>query len=184
MAVAGRVLRIGAVAGMALALGGCLAVPDGITPVTGFEAERYTGTWYEIARFDYVFERGLRNVRATYSLNEDGTVRVFNHGVDEDTCVPREREGSARFIGSPDVASLAVSFFGNIGAGYHVFYLDSRYQTALVSGSSRDYLWILSRTPTIDDGTLSRLLSTAEDAGFDLDALIMVDQSATCTPRA
>ena len=184
MAVVGRVLRIGAVAGMALGLGGCLAVPEGITPVTGFDAERYAGTWYEIARFDYVFERGLRNVTATYSLNPDGSVRVFNRGVDENTCVPREREGSARFIGAQDVASLSVSFFGNIGAGYHVFYLDSRYQTALVSGSSRDYLWILSRTPTVDDGTLSRLLSTAEDAGFNLDELIMVDQSASCTPRA
>ncbi|MGV8839611.1 MAG: lipocalin family protein [Bauldia sp.] len=183
MPVAAHTVRIAAIAGLAFGLAGCLAVPEGVTPVTGFEAERYAGTWYEIARFDYVFERGLRNVRATYTLNEDGTVRVLNQGVDEDTCVPRQREGSARFIGSPDVASLAVTFFGDFGAGYHVFALDDGYRTALVSGSSRDYLWILARTPTLDDATLGRLIETAAAAGFPVEELIMVDQSAACTPR-
>lgn len=173
--------RVAGAFGAALAatlLAGCtVSVPEGISPVRGFEVERYAGRWYEIARFDFVFERGLDNVTATYELNADGTVRVINRGYEEGTCRLREREGRAEFTGPMDVASLAVSFFGPFAGGYHVFILDENYRYAVVTGSDRGFLWILSRTPEMDQRTLDRILSQAAAAGFDVSQLVFVDQT-------
>lgn len=118
-------------------------VPAGIEPVTGFDAARYMGQWFEIARLDHRFERGMTDVTATYSLNDDGTVKVVNRGLKNGAW--ESIEGTARFRGAPDVASLAVSFFPVIAGGYHVFALDEGYRWALVSGPDRGYLWLLAR---------------------------------------
>ena len=91
-------------------------VPRGIEPVAGFEAPRYMGRWYEIARLDHRFERGMTNVTADYALNEDGSVRVVNSGVRNGR--RKSVEGTARFKGDPSVASLAVSFFPGFPGGY------------------------------------------------------------------
>lgn len=171
-----RPLLIGAVG--ALTLAGCVSVPEGVTPVTGFELDRYLGRWYEIARLDHPFERGLSNVTATYSLNEDGSVRVANAGYDTRTCEYDEQIGRATFVGDPSVASLGVSFFGPFEGGYHVIELAPDYSYAVVSGPDKGYFWVLSRTPQMSDRLLTRILGDAEAVGYPIEAeIILVDQS-------
>lgn len=155
-----------------LLLAGCTGVPQGLQPVRGFELAGYLGTWYEIARLDHAFERGLTDVSATYTLRGDGGIDVLNCGWDPARGAWREARGRAYFLDTPDVASLKVSFFGPFYGGYHVFALDPRYRWALVSGPSRDYLWILARDPALPPGTLTDLLALARQAGFATDDLI------------
>lgn len=157
---------------VAFGLAGCTGLPEGVQPVRGFDLERYLGTWYEIARLDHRFERGLEHVTATYTRRDDGGVDVVNRGYDPVKGSWREARGHAYFIGDSDVASLKVSFFGPFYGGYHVFALDPDYRWALVSGPSRDYFWILARDPVLPDEVLTRLLATARQTGFDVDALI------------
>ena len=149
--------------------------PKGIQAVKNFELATYLGTWHEIARMDHSFERGLAQVRAEYSLKEDGAVRVVNTGYDPAKKKWKTAEGRARFAGAADVASLEVSFFGPFYAGYHVFALDpERY--ALVTSGTRDYLWLLARTKTLPAGRMQELLAEAAAAGFDTNALVWVKQ--------
>lgn len=147
--------------------------PQGIQPVAGFDLPAYLGTWYEIARLDHYFERGLEQVRAEYSLNSDGSVRVRNSGYDPAKKKWKTAEGRARFAGAADRASLAVSFFGPFYAGYHVFALDPR-EYALVTSGTRDYLWLLARSKTLRPERTAALLAQAAAAGFDTNALIWV----------
>lgn len=155
-----------------LLLTGCTGVPQGIEPVRGFELERYLGTWYEIARLDHPFERGLSDISATYSRRSDGGIDVLNRGCDTQKGAWREARGRAYFLDAPEVASLKVSFFGPFYGGYHVFALDPSYQWALVTGPSREYLWILARTPRLPEALLLELTDKARRAGFDTKALI------------
>lgn len=171
-----RPARLGALLlGVVLMLAGCTGVPEGVTPVTGFDLSRYLGTWHEIARLDHSFERGLSRVTATYSLNADGSVKVVNRGYDAAAGEWKDAEGVARFLGEPTTASLKVSFFGPFYGGYHVLALDSDYQWALVSGYNRDYLWILARTPTLPDAVTDRLVKQAAALGFAVEQLIWVN---------
>ena len=156
-------------------LAGCAGTPAGIDPVTGFEVDRYTGKWYEIARLDHPFERGLSNVTAHYSLREDGDLRVINRGYKESDGRWEEAEGRAKFIASPGTGSLKVSFFGPFYGGYNIIDLDREgYRYALVAGNDRTNLWILSRSPELEPGVRSRLLQKAEALGFAVDELIFV----------
>ena len=157
---------------------GCTGVPEGLEPVEGFETDRYLGTWYEIARFDHSFERGLEDVSATYALREDGGLRVRNRGYDPEHGEWREAIGRAYPIGDPSVASLKVSFFGPFYAGYHVISLDlDRYDAALVSGPTREYLWILARERSLGGERKEAIIASALAAGFDVDQLIWVAQT-------
>ena len=153
--------------------------PKGVTVVNNFDAKRYLGTWYEIARFDHRFERGLDKVTATYSLRDDGGINVINKGYNPDREMWQKTEGKAYFTGVPTTAALKVSFFGPFYGGYNVIRLDDDYQYALVSGPNRDYLWILSRTPTIPAAVKQDYLNTARELGFDVDRLVWIRQ----TPR-
>lgn len=157
-------------------LAGCTGIPDGVAPVRGFQAERYLGTWYEIARLDHSFERGLSDVSATYTRRADGGIDVLNKGYDPAKGAWREAEGRAYFIASPDIASLKVSFFGPFYGGYHVMALDPDYRWAMVAGPSHDYFWILARTPSLPDELVEELVRTARRAGFDLSGLVRVGQ--------
>jgi len=159
-----------------VALAGCVSVPAGVTPVTGFDLDRYLGTWYEIARLDHNFERNLTNVTATYSLNEDGSVRVANRGFDVTICEYDEQIGRATFNGDPTIASLGVSFFGPFAGGYHVIELGPDYSYAVVSGPTKGFFWILSRTPQMPGATVERILAEAEANGYPTDEIILVDQ--------
>lgn len=155
-----------------LLTGGCTGVPEGIEPVRGFDAERYLGTWHEIARLDHRFERGLEQVTATYSRREDGGLAVLNRGYDSAKGVWKSAEGRAYFQSTPDIASLEVSFFGPFYGGYHVFALDPEYRWAMISGPTREYLWILAREPQLPGEILEDLIAKARVVGFETDTLI------------
>lgn len=151
--------------------------PKDVKVVNNFDSQRYLGTWYEIARLDHRFERGLEQVTANYTPREDGGLQVINRGFNTQKQQWQESTGKAYFIGSPQVAALKVSFFGPFYGGYNVIELDTDYRYALVCGPNRDYLWILSRTPELDAATRDRLLQTAKNNGFAIDKLIWVKQS-------
>ncbi|WP_034948317.1 outer membrane lipoprotein Blc [Erwinia oleae] len=151
--------------------------PKGVVPIGGFNSERYLGTWYEVARFDHRFERGLNHVTATYSKRDDGGLKVVNRGFSEKKQRWQESIGKAYFTGSPDQAALKVSFFGPFYAGYNVIALDDDYQYALVCGPNRDYLWILSRTPELRHEVKEKLLLKARQAGFDVAKLLWIKQN-------
>ena len=156
---------------------GCTGVPKGIEPVTGFDQQRYLGTWYEIARLDHSFEEGLSQVTAEYSLNNDGSIKVINRGYNAEAGEWKEAEGRAVFVGDSDVGHLKVSFFGPFYASYVVFELDDQYTTAYITGYDRDYLWLMSRTPEVSDEVLEAFKARAEAEGFELGELIVVEQS-------
>lgn len=171
-------LRLTALMTSMLLLTGCTGTPDGIRPVTGFDQQRYLGTWYEIARLDHSFEEGLSQVTARYSVNEDGSLRVINRGYNAESGEWEQAEGRAVYVDDSDVAHLKVSFFGPFYSSYVVFELDQdNYSQAYVTGYNRDYLWFLSRTPEVSDEALEAFRNRARTEGFDLDELIIVDQS-------
>ena len=162
---------------MIFALSGCLGMPDGLRPVDNFELNRYLGTWYEIARLDHSFERGLSHVTAHYELQDDGSVSVTNRGFSITQNEWREAKGKAKFVNDPDEAYLKVSFFGPFYGSYVVFELDQEnYQYAFVSGPNTSYLWLLSRTPTISQSIKDKFLNRASELGFETDKLIFVEQ--------
>lgn len=158
-----------------LALVGCTGVPKGIEPVTGFDQQRYLGTWYEIARLDHSFEEGLSNVTAEYSLNEDGSIKVINRGYNKAKGEWKEAEGRALFVEDNNTAHLKVSFFGPFYSSYVVFELDDDYSQAFITGYNRDYLWFLSRTPQVSEAELDAFRRRAAAEGFDLNELIVVE---------
>ena len=164
-------------AAIVLAISGCSSTspPPGIAPVTPFDLARYEGRWYEVARLDHSFERGMTDVSATYQRQSDGTVQVLNRGFDTGKNDWRQAEGKAKFTGDKNTASLKVSFFGPFYGGYNVIALDSQYQYALVSGPDRGYLWILSRTPTIPESIKQEYLRIARDLGFPVEKLVWVN---------
>ena len=149
---------------------GCTSVPEGVKPVQGFEADRYLGTWYEIARFDHSFERGLSQITANYSMRDDGGIRVLNRGYND------EAEGKAYFVEDKQTGHLKVSFFGPFYASYVVAELDKEnYHYSLVTGPDKTYLWILSRTPELPQTVLDGLIKKAKSLGFDTSKLIWVE---------
>ena len=156
-------------------LSGCTGIPEGIEPVDNFELEPYLGTWYEIARLDHSFERGLSNVTANYSLREDGGVAVLNRGYHAGKDEWDEAQGKAYFIGDPRIGRLKVSFFGPFYGAYNIFELGDNYEYSLVAGPSRSYLWILAREAQLPQAMLDELLSKAEAAGYDTSQLILVE---------
>ena len=165
------------VAAVVLFLGGCTGYPEKVEPVSGFELDRYLGKWYEIARLDHSFERGLEQVTAEYSLRNDGGVRVVNRGYSPAENAWSVAEGKAYFVRDADEGYLKVSFFGPFYGSYVVFDLDKQdYQYAFVSGPDESYLWLLARTPSVSDALKARFAGEAARRGFDADALIFVPQ--------
>lgn len=173
----GRIpIRLLATSLIGLLLGGCIGLPDGLEAVKGFRLESYLGTWYEIARLDHSFERGLSRVTAEYSRRDDGGVQVVNRGFNAQTGQWKQATGRAYFVADPQVAQLKVSFFGTFYGGYNIIALDVNYQWALVCGPSRDYLWILARQPQLNQQVLATLIKKAKEFGFSTEKLIMVQQ--------
>ena len=141
-----------------------------------FDLSRYLGKWYEIARFDHSFERGMQNVTAEYSLRDDGKVSVFNSGWKGEKF--KLAEGKAKYPDPKnDPGHLRVSFFLFFYSDYNVMLLDNDYSVALVGSRSPNYLWILSRTPVVEREVLDVLLEEAQNRGYDISKLIWVDQS-------
>ncbi len=159
-----------------LFLVGCVGIPQNVKPVDNFQLERYLGKWYEIARLDHSFERGLTRVSAIYSVRDDGGVRVLNGGYAEKEKAWKTAEGKAYFVEGSNLGYLKVSFFGPFYGSYVVFELDhANYQYSLVCGPDKSYLWILARTPKISNELKDRLIAKAAASGFDTSKLIFVD---------
>lgn len=160
-----------------LLLTGCLGYPAPVKPVTDFELNKYLGKWYEIARLDHSFERGLEKVSAEYSLREDGGVKVKNIGFSSKTNKWKEAIGKAFFVRESNEGYLKVSFFGPFYGSYVIFELDKEnYQYAFISSSNYSYLWLLSRTPTVSPELKKKFKKQAEELKFNTENLIWVNQ--------
>lgn len=152
----------------------CAMIPKGAQPIPDFDADRYLGKWYEIARMDNRFEKNLQQVTAQYALNEDGNITVLNRGYDTLKKEWKSVKGKAKFRTQKTTAALKVSFFGPFYAGYNVIALDPSYRYALVAGQNLDYLWILSRDITIPDAIKASFIKTAQGIGYDTDQFVWV----------
>ncbi|MDU9048799.1 MAG: lipocalin family protein [Candidatus Electrothrix sp. Rat3] len=160
-----------------LLLTGCLGYPTSVKPVTDFELNKYLGKWYEIARLDHSFERGLEKVSAEYSLSEDGGVKVKNIGFSTKKNKWNEAIGKAFFVRESDEGYLKVSFFGPFYGSYVIFELDKEnYQYAFIASSNTSYLWFLSRTPTVSAELKAQFKKRAEELNFNTQELIWVNQ--------
>jgi len=159
-----------------LLLTGCSGMPSNVSPVNNFELDRYLGKWYEVARLDHSFERGLDKVTAEYSMREDGGVAVVNRGYSTEDNEWQEANGRAYFVNGSDEGHLKVSFFGPFYGSYVVFYLDKeQYQYAAVSGPDNSYLWLLSRTPELSPEIITTFKAMAKARGFATSELIYVN---------
>ena len=153
----------------------CTKICDNST-VEEFDLSRYLGEWYEIARYDHCFERGMDNTMAEYILQDDGKVFVLNSGWKNGKF--KVAEGKAKYKdpeGHP--GALKVSFFLFFYSEYNVMLVDKDYQISMVGSKWDNYLWILSRTPVADPTLLQMVLDEAQERGFDTSQLIWVDQS-------
>ena len=172
--------RLGLLALLVVATGlllvGCASTrpPPGVTAVTPFDVQRYAGRWYELARLDHAFERGMTDVTATYTAQADGSVRVVNRGYAPATGQWREAVGKALFTGAPTTGSLKVSFFGPFYGGYHVAALDPDYRWALVLGPDTSYAWILARDKQLPAAQRDAIVARAQALGVDTSSLIWV----------
>ncbi|MDE1315645.1 lipocalin family protein [Vibrio aestuarianus] len=159
-----------------LVLSGCLGMPDSVKPVANFELDNYLGKWYEIARLDHSFERGLTQVTAEYSLRRDGGVLVLNRGFSQANNEWQEAEGKAYFVNSDSEGYLKVSFFGPFYGSYVVFELDEKdYQYAFISGPNTDYLWLVARTPSVEPEVIEKFIDMSQERGFDTSSIIFVE---------
>lgn len=174
------IIWIGSLLVLGVITSSCLSkkrsIPEKAEAVTPFDAAKYLGTWYEIARFDFKFERGLSKTTANYSLNEDGSIKVINRGYNAEKDKWQEAEGKARFVGDTNIAMLKVSFFGPFYTGYNVIALDPEYKYALVAGKNLDYLWLLSREKTMPQEVIDQYLAIATAIGYDTSRLLWVEQ--------
>jgi apolipoprotein D and lipocalin family protein len=155
-------------------------VRDGFPPLVSIgkiDITRYTGKWYEIARFPFYFEDGLVNTTATYTLLADGRIRVLNEGYRDSQAGKKETaEGIAWVSNEERNAELKVSFFGPFSSDYWIIELDKNdYSYAMVC-SGYKYLWILSRTPVLDRTIYKALTDKAAELGFETTKLYEVPQ--------
>ncbi len=150
----------------------CVSIPDGVEAVKPFDVSRYLGKWYEIARLDFKHERDLNNVTATYSLNEDKTIKVLNRGFNYVEKEWKQSTGKAKPYDHPQEGRLKVSFFGPFYSGYNVVALDQEYKYALVMGDDLDNMWLLSRDKTMPEEVKQRYLTIAKNAGYKTEDLV------------
>lgn len=178
------VTRCTLAAGAALCVSACFTPPpdnlagDEPPPVVEeVDLDRYLGRWFEIARYDMAFERGCDGVTANYARRDDGLIRVVNTcrkgGLDGEAEVA---EGRARVVEGSNGAKLKVSFFGPFWGDYWVLELDEDYDWSVVGGPEGRYLWILSRTPQMDQAVLDARLARLKQLGYDTGELLFPEQ--------
>ena len=156
----------------------CTGIPNGIEPIDNFNLNKYLGNWYEIARLDHSFERGLSHVTANYSVRTDGGLTVLNRGFSAKDNEWNTAEGRAYFVGNKALGHLKVSFFGPFYGSYVIFKVDEpNYQYAYVTSYNKDFLWLLSRTPELSDEIKKDFVETTKKLGFDTKQLIYVKQN-------
>ncbi|WP_419657262.1 lipocalin family protein [Desulfosarcina variabilis] len=169
-------MRISLYTLVAFILTGCLGMPETVTPVENFELDRYLGKWYEIARLDHSFERGLERITAEYSIRDDGGVSVINRGYSIEDDEWKVAEGKAYFVDDVNIGYLKVSFLGPFYGSYVVFEIDQEgYEYAFVSGPDTSYLWLLSRTPNLQQEIIEKFKRISKELGFDTSQLIFVN---------
>jgi len=167
---------VGAAVALCLA-GGCGAIYPPLGVVAKVELDRYAGTWYEIARYPNSFERGCVGVTADYTPRDDGRIDVVNTCFESSLDGPsRDIRGSARVVDETTNAKLKVSFFWPFEGDYWIIDLAEDYSHAVVGSPDRQFLWILSRTPAMDDGLYEQILDTLPERGFDPELLEIVPQ--------
>ncbi|MFT6791336.1 MAG: apolipoprotein D and lipocalin family protein [Cellvibrionaceae bacterium] len=170
-------MRVALLLLMSTWLVGCLGMPEKISPVDEFELKKYLGKWYEIARLDHSFERGLESVTAEYSLRKEDGFSVVNRGYSPEDGEWRVAEGKAYFVNKEDEGYLKVSFFGPFYGSYVIFELDKvNYEYAFVSGPDTSYLWLLSRSPNLPQEIIDKFKQRSKASGFDISHLIFVNQ--------
>jgi len=155
----------------------CSTIPKGAEAVKPFNKEKYLGKWYEIARFDFKFEKDLNNTTAEYSLDDKGIIKVDNRGFNVKKVKWVKAIGKAKFIGDDTIAMLKVSFFGPFYSGYNIIALDEDYKYALIAGESLKYLWILSRDTSIPEDIKTKYLKIAEKIGYNTSNLLWVEHT-------
>lgn len=156
----------------AMLFAGCESAKVDNSTVKSVDLNRYLGNWYEIARFDHSFERGIEYAMAHYTMRDDGKIDVLNTGIKDGRA--EDAKGIAKTTNQPGL--LRVSFFGPFFSDYRIMMLDENYQYVLVGGSTNRFLWILSRTPQLDEATLSLILAEADRRGYDTTRLLWVKQ--------
>lgn len=162
---------------IALTFSSCVSIPKGAKAVSPFQKDKYLGSWYEIARLDFKFEKGLDHVTADYSLIDDNTIRVDNKGYSIKEKKWKESTGKAKLTGNGSEGRLKVSFFGPFYAGYNVIAIDPEYHYAMVAGNNLDYLWLLSREKTIPEDIKVKYLAQASALGYDVKQLVWTNQN-------
>lgn len=154
---------------------GCLGMPDSVKPVENLELKRYLGKWYEIARLDHSFERGLERVTAEYSVRDDGGISVINRGYSAEDDEWKIAKGKAYFVNDKNTGYLKVSFFGPFYGSYVVFEIDHEaYEYAFISGPNNSFLWLLARSPEIPQEIIQKFKHLSKELGFDTSQLIFV----------
>ena len=177
-----KIISLIVVIGIIILFNSCASIPQKAKPVENFEVNRYLGTWYEVARFDFRFEKDLDNTSANYTLDKKGNVIVLNSGYNFVKKKWSKADGLAKFRGDKNIAALKVSFFGPFYSGYNVIALDENYQYALIAGKNLDYLWILSRTKELPAEIKTEYLKIAEEIGYDTSRLIWVKHDKDDNP--
>lgn len=169
-------LSVAAIAALSLTLSSCVSIPKGVKAVSPFQKDKYLGKWFEIARFDFKFEKGLDHVTATYSMNNDNSIHVDNKGYSLKEQKWKESIGKAKLTGNGIEGRLKVSFFGPFYAGYNVIAIDPDYRYALVAGNNLNYLWILSREKNMPEDIKNNYLAKAKSLGYDIQKLVWTKQ--------
>lgn len=145
--------------------------------VKTLELDRYFGTWYEIARYPHRFEKDLVGVTATYSKKDNGKIKVVNKGYYKSlNGKEKVAVGKAKIPNVNDPGKLKVSFFLFFYSDYFIMELDKDYQWVLIGSSSPEYLWILSRTPVLEEAVYQKIVDKAVKRGYTTDKLIRVQQ--------
>ena len=150
--------------------------------IRSFDPQQYIGTWYEIARLDNRFEKGLEQVTAHYSIEADGTLKVINRGFNPTTAKWSEAIGKAKFAEAPNAdgsrtGRLKISFFGPFYGEYNILEIDKPYYNYALVSSGHDYLWILSRTPQLTYPIKQHLMAKAKELGYATDQLLFIKQA-------
>lgn len=159
-----------------LALAGCADEPLTVdnTTVKQLDLKRFMGRWYEIARYDHKFERGMTNVTATYTLLDNGKIEVLNEGMKDGK--HKTANGKGKLPDASEPGKLKVAFFLWFYADYYVLDIVPDYSYALIGSSSDKYLWIMSRTPSLPKPVLDSLIDNLRRRGYDTSKLIWVKQ--------
>jgi len=140
------------------------------------ELEKYLGKWYEIAHLPAKFQEGCDETTATYTLLKDGSISVLNQSIKDGKM--KQAKGKAKVVDKDSNARLKVTFFWPFYGDYWIIKLGNNYDYSVVGTPNRKYLWILSRTPRMDDKLYSQLIEYAKSKGFEVNKLIKTLQKA------